>query len=155
VALPAQAPWKQAKKAAADAAAAAATAATGSFSSNWLALKQQQQQRRQEAPPLDPAAAAAIAARHKRKQQKQQAAAAAAAAAAPATKSLGTGQQLTPVVAMDCEMVGVGPGGTRSIVARVSLVSRVTWRHMAGAAAQAGSTHTCVLAPCMHHYATA
>ena len=31
---------------------------------------------------------------------------------------------MTNVVAMDCEMVGVGPDGKDSIVARVSLVNR-------------------------------
>jgi RNA exonuclease 4 len=30
---------------------------------------------------------------------------------------------VTKVVAMDCEMVGVGPGGTRSALARVCIVN--------------------------------
>ena len=30
---------------------------------------------------------------------------------------------VTPIVALDCEMVGVGPDGTRSALARVAVVN--------------------------------
>ena len=38
-------------------------------------------------------------------------------------KSLGSDMAPTKVVAMDCEMVGVGPGGTRSVLARCAPMS--------------------------------
>jgi hypothetical protein len=39
--------------------------------------------------------------------------------------SIGHNKDATPIVAMDCEMVGVGPGGERDSLARVSIVSNV------------------------------
>mmetsp|Transcript_49065 Transcript_49065/g.124512 ORF Transcript_49065/g.124512 Transcript_49065/m.124512 type:complete len:405 (+) Transcript_49065:60-1274(+) len=46
----------------------------------------------------------------------------AAAAAAAVVAPLGDGGVMPNVVALDCEMVGVGPSGTRSALARVSIV---------------------------------
>lgn len=40
-----------------------------------------------------------------------------------ASKELDRLQELRQYVALDCEMVGVGPGGQRSVLARVSLIS--------------------------------
>lgn len=36
---------------------------------------------------------------------------------------MGSNTGLTPLVALDCEMVGVGPGGVRSALARVAVVN--------------------------------
>ena len=44
-------------------------------------------------------------------------------AALKAPKQIGTRQGLTPVVALDCEMVGVGPDGIRSALARWVLLN--------------------------------
>lgn len=41
----------------------------------------------------------------------------------PPTRSLGQERGATPVLALDCEMVGVGPDGKRSMLARVCMVN--------------------------------
>lgn len=61
-------------------------------------------------------------------QQRQQASAASGKAHKPHPNkakpgSLSTDSSLTPVLAMDCEMVGVGPNGTKSVLARVCIVN--------------------------------
>jgi hypothetical protein len=86
--------------------------------SNWAALQQQLA-----------AAAAAKPAQNWRRQRLSKAAAAGGGkdtAAAPAAKrigSIGRTQGATPILALDCEMVGVGPDGDRDSLARVSIVS--------------------------------
>lgn len=80
---------------------------------NWLALK----------------AAASIGKKHSTAKAKPKAAA--APAAAPASTShppllpaaIGSTTAPTRILAMDCEMVGVGPGGVRSALARVCIVN--------------------------------
>jgi RNA exonuclease 4 len=87
------------------------------ISSNWQALQQQ----------LKAAAATAKPQfRRKRKDTDGDAEAAAAAGAKGPKKqisSMGRNTALTSVVAMDCEMVGVGPQADRDSLARVSIVS--------------------------------
>ncbi|KAG1673238.1 hypothetical protein FOA52_013118 [Chlamydomonas sp. UWO 241] len=80
-----------------------ATAQRG-FSSNWQAIK---------------AAVGATGEGKKRKAETQ------AAVADPGKRlsSKGTNTGLTQVISMDCEMVGVGPDGKRSALARVCIVN--------------------------------
>jgi RNA exonuclease 4 len=49
--------------------------------------------------------------------------AAAGKAAVKKPGSVGVDNSLTQVLAMDCEMVGVGPNGSKSVLARVCIVN--------------------------------
>jgi hypothetical protein len=83
--------------------------------SNWQALKQQLVEQ------------AATAPKWKRRPRAGAAAGAGGAGEGPAGKkpigAIGTSAALTQVVAVDCEFVGVGPGGESDALARVSVVS--------------------------------
>jgi RNA exonuclease 4 len=91
--------------------AEAAAPKPGAVSCNWQALKQQ--------------LAAEAASAKPRKWHKTQHAGGTDKAAAAAVNSKGGRRGLTHVVALDCEMVGVGSGGTQDALARVCIVSRV------------------------------
>lgn len=78
----------------------------GAVSANWAALKAAMgPSRKRRGAPGAPGQAEPSEAQHKRPQQ------------------LGDTEGLTPVLALDCEMVGVGPQGARSSLARCALPS--------------------------------
>jgi RNA exonuclease 4 len=80
---------------------------------NWLALKAAASigRKQPQQPKGKPARAAATAA------------ATVAPAAAQAPGAIGSTVAPTRILAMDCEMVGVGPGGARSALARVCIIN--------------------------------
>jgi hypothetical protein len=87
--------------------------------SNWQALKQQLAEQAASAP-------------KRRRRQPQDGSGSTgkdkeAAAAAKGIASIGTNTALTNVLAVDCEFVGVGPGGSMDALARVSVVGVCRW----------------------------
>ncbi|KAI7844376.1 hypothetical protein COHA_002174 [Chlorella ohadii] len=96
---------------------AAPAAAAAAATSNWAALKAAMDAAKQQQQAARP---------HWQKKRKAEAASGAEAQpAAPANRPTSTGSDTGPtkVLAIDCEMVGVGPGGEQSALARVCIVN--------------------------------
>lgn len=91
--------------------------------SNWQALQQQLKQQAAANPrrPRKPRGAAAGS------NDKAAAKGGSSSSNQKQIGAIGHNKAVTPILAMDCEMVGVGPGGERDSLARVSIVSRLAW----------------------------
>ncbi|PRW59412.1 RNA exonuclease 4 [Chlorella sorokiniana] len=95
---------------------AAPSAAAAAATSNWAALKAAMDAAKQQQQAARP---------HWHKKRKAEASAGDVQPAVPVNRPTSTGSDTGPtkVLAIDCEMVGVGPNGDRSVLARVCIVN--------------------------------